>query len=242
MIKLRPDGRTVLNVFDDFEDLSFACANHVKLEIERLDYNLNLILPGGSTPHLLLNKLSSIVTNWQSIKVLLSDERLVSLKSLDSNTAMIKRELIDKIQKHKPDFFEMYRGNYDTEEEMQINLELSSIVGDNGNMLAVLGFGSDGHTASIFPFQRLIEHENETCCFTLQRPNETFKRRSLSTKMLLGSSNIIYLLKGKDKARRLYETILGDFDPAKNPVQRFTKNHAKPVEFFCDRAAAGLFI
>lgn len=240
MIKLRPHGKTVLNVFDDFEDLSFACAQHVRVKIDQLDYNLNLILPGGSTPHLLLNKLSSLITNWRCIRLILSDERLVSLNSLNSNTAMIKRELIDKIQNHKPDFFELYRGSLEEEEEIQVNLELSSIARANRNTLAVLGFGADGHTASIFPFQR--PNENEGCAFTLQRPDETFKRRSLSKRMLLGASNMVFLLKGKDKARPLYETILGEFDSTKNPVQHFIKNSAKPVEFFCDRAAAELFI
>ena len=65
----------------------------------------SFLIPGGSTPILFYNYLSKSINKWDTISFILSDERIVDQKSLNSNYQMIIKNLFDsKMSENNPNF------------------------------------------------------------------------------------------------------------------------------------------
>lgn len=115
----------------------------MKKEIKKIKENLkdsisfndeaSIVVSGGSSPTNFLQALDNIDLEWHKVRIMLLDERLVDVKDKKSNEKTLK-----------DNFFK----NYSKSAHYQSirNLEFS-----NNIDLAILGFGLDGHFASIFP-------------------------------------------------------------------------------------------
>ena len=108
-----------------------------------------MLLPGGRSPLAFYAKLMRSEMDWGGISIMATDERIVPICSSDSNTGMIKRELVDKIKRNqKPELITPFPENNDEIENFLI--EISNTLNNNLPNAAFLGMGSDGHTAGIF--------------------------------------------------------------------------------------------
>ena len=126
-------------------------------------------MPGGSTPIIFYSKLASRVQDWNNTKLLLSDERWVDEKSDYSNIRMVRENLIDQIKtKQKPTLISFHSNKFNIENR---NLSLTKIAKELSRneypCLSILGMGSDGHTAGLFPGNKdLIYNNKEDFIFT----------------------------------------------------------------------------
>ena len=93
----------------------------------------SMIISGGSSPTSLLKRLNDIDIEWKKVSVMLLDERLVNENNEYSNERYLKEN-----------FFKNY--SKDAKYQSIRNLKI-----DNEIDIAILGFGIDGHFASIFP-------------------------------------------------------------------------------------------
>ena len=159
-----------------------------------------ILLSGGSTPINLYSTLSLQNINWSKVKIGLVDERFVNNDSEFSNEKLIRKNLLQNYAKEAL-FFEMV---YSTDNE-KLNLEL---VNDKYSSfmkrldLTILGMGSDGHTASIFPndleSERIMNTKN-IGIYSTKAPEFPFNRITCS-KEIIGNSNDIFLFfTGKTK-------------------------------------------
>jgi 6-phosphogluconolactonase len=109
-----------------------------------------LLFSGGSTPRLLLNKLATINFDWTAVKIGLVDDRMVKKSSEYSNAAMIDAEFISKIKTEtRPSFYPLVINPTDSKANMKAVLSSLDSFGDLD--LVLLGMGTDGHFASLFP-------------------------------------------------------------------------------------------
>ena len=104
---------------------------------------------GGSTPALLFAELSKAAIEWKNVIVTLIDERLVPPTSPRSNARLVADKLLQG-PAAAANFVPLYHGTDDP--EAAATLARSAL----GKLpwpldVAVLGMGSDGHTASFFP-------------------------------------------------------------------------------------------
>ena len=58
----------------------------------------SVLFPGGQSPLAFYFKLKLSTIEWDGISIMAADERIVPMSSSDSNTGMIKRELVDRIK------------------------------------------------------------------------------------------------------------------------------------------------
>lgn len=119
-----------------------------------------LALAGGTTPRRLYKSLAvdEISIDWSRVEIYFSDERMVPLDSPDSNYAMARETLLDRVpipQDHVhavSTSLPPAEAASAYEETLRRTLDRSEPRLD----LALLGMGADGHTASIFPGSRLL--------------------------------------------------------------------------------------
>ena len=107
-----------------------------------------MVISGGSTPTEFYARLSKDeIFEHDKATFLLSDERIVSPKSKDSNVNLIENIFSDSLPLIPIVTDENYRHPKKVEEKLNSILAKSQFSPD----IALLGVGIDGHTASWFP-------------------------------------------------------------------------------------------
>lgn len=162
---------------------------------------IHIALSGGNTPKPILQKLSlTRDIDWGRLNFYQVDERCVPPDNDESNYKMIKEALLNNIGLPEENFHRM-KGEDDPFIETERYGDLiinNSIVFD----IALLGIGTDGHTASIFPSQFFIyKYKDVTALSTL--PGSKQKRITLTEEVINISEQKIFLVSGTDKSEVL---------------------------------------
>ena len=198
------------------------------------------IVPGGSTPVIFYSKLASRVQDWNNTKLLLSDERWVDEKSDYSNIRMVRENLIDQIKtKQKPTLISFHSDKFNIQNSNFSLTKIAKELSRNGYpCLCILGMGSDGHTAGLFPGNKDIINKNKEEFIFTQKKDELFPRISLTYNYLMKSNRLMFLISGEEKSSALRDCLEGRYDPVKYPIQYILFNYEKPIHIICDKSAA----
>jgi 6-phosphogluconolactonase len=167
-------------------------------------------LAGGSTPRRLYEILSSRKyidqTNWSCWMVYFSDERVVPLTDERSNYAMAKGALLrsGQIKEGNVYMVPVHLGDADrvaAEYETQIR---GSFKGDDMTVprfdLILLGLGSDGHTASLFPEKQALHSVDRLVVeSTPGILPPSVDRVTFTFPLINAARHVVFLVSGKDK-------------------------------------------
>lgn len=149
-----PDTNTMgsLNTFETRQALAEALADSVAAALARAVAErgaAGLAVSGGSTPKLFFEALSHRTLDWSKVTVTLVDERFVPVEDERSNHRLVATHLL-KNAAEAARFVPLYQPGVTAEEAAVIaSRETCGI--DEPFDVAVLGMGTDGHTASFFP-------------------------------------------------------------------------------------------
>ncbi len=116
-------------------------------------------LAGGNTPRRLYQLLAHVETiDWSRVHVCFSDERMVAQDSPDSNFKMARDSLLGIVAIPPGQVHPVPTSLSIDEAAQRYDQVLRDILPKDEPRLdlALLGMGSDGHTASIFPGSRLL--------------------------------------------------------------------------------------
>ncbi len=203
----------------------------------------DIALSGGSTPKKLFKVLAKKhreTIPWDKVHFWWGDERCVSPESEESNYKMAKDYLFSKISVPERNIHRI-KGEIQPEEEAiryaaEIRNNLKSKNGIPVFDIILLGLGEDGHTASIFPDQLNLFHE-EKLCAVASHPETGQKRITLTGRILNNAKRIYFLVTGESKADRISEIMSNDEAAKKLPAY-----HVEPVTgvlvWFIDEPAA----
>lgn len=217
-----------------------------KIAQELLAYSLenrpvHISLSGGSTPKLLFKTLAQVPYNteiqWQNLHFWWGDDRMVLPTDPESNYGEVQKLLFDYIQIPTENIHRI-RGEEPVETELKrFEQELSAVVPEQVFDWIILGMGTDGHTASLFPHQTNFDDPN--LAVIAKHPETGQIRISKTAKLIEQAKRITYLVTGASKAEILKEiqTTLAENLPY--PAAKIKAKNGV-TEWYLDKDAAEL--
>jgi 6-phosphogluconolactonase len=194
-------------------------------------------LSGGSTPRpvytLLAEGLFVSRLDWKRVHVFWGDERCVPPDHPDSNYRMAYRALLEHVA-IAPENVHRIPGELPPEEAAAVyRMELAEVLGEDGRFdLILLGMGTDGHTASLFPGTRAVgERERDVVAAWVERLSAW--RVTLTLPMINAARHVMFLVSGAAKAPVLARIHAGEALPA-----GFVRPQDGQLTWLVDRDAA----
>lgn len=204
-------------------------------------------MSGGSTPRLLYETLAasdySHLFDWARVYIFFGDERCVPPNDSDSNYRMLHESLISRVPIPDTNVYRM-KGELDPGASAEdYEKRLRSYFADSEWPefdLVLLGLGSDGHTASLFPGTgALTEIERWVAANYVARLQSY--RVTLTLPAINAAHNIAFLVTGKEKAATLRE-VLQEPEPSEKFPAQLVNPSKGTVAWFVDTAAAQLLM
>ncbi|MCU4174369.1 6-phosphogluconolactonase [Carboxylicivirga sp. N1Y90] len=231
-----------VQVFSDKKTLAKQFGDLLsKLSLEKKE--VYIALSGGSTPKAIFEVLSHEYKkkiDWSNLRFFWGDERIVEATDPESNFGMTREHLFDHVSTKAINIFRV-KGELSPDEAVDDYIDVISENVPQANDLPqfdliLLGMGDDGHTASIFPHQIGLWN-SENICELAQHPESGQFRVTLSGKVINNAKQIIFLVTGNNKAKKVKE-IINEEEVAKNyPAALVDKSKCT---WFLDKEVASL--
>jgi 6-phosphogluconolactonase len=213
--------------------------------------SFRVALAGGTTPkgvYSLLaddDRLRSQVA-WDQVQFFWGDERHVGPDHADSNFRMAQEAMLNRLPINASQVWRI-KGEYPdaarAAEEYERDLWSAFGAGPEGAEmprfdLVLLGMGPDGHTASLFPgTDALRERRRLVVANRVEQLNT--ERITLTPPVLNNAAEVVFLVRGPDKAGALKAVIEGSYQPDQLPAQLIRPLHGR-VLWLVDPSAARL--
>jgi 6-phosphogluconolactonase len=179
-----------------------------------------LAVSGGSTPKAFFEALSTRALAWTKVKVTLVDERFVPEDNPRSNHLLVKTHLL-KNEAAVAEFVPLYRPEATIEEAART---ASGIVPGMTEAfdVAILGMGTDGHTASFFPggdhLDAALDLKQPRRVMTMEAPGAGEARLTLSFSALHDAGLLVVHIEGAEKKAVLDKALAGT-DEKEMPIR-----------------------
>ena len=183
-------------------------------------------LAGGKTPLPLYRKLAGepyrLTFPWSKTSVFFSDERSVAPESPESNYGSVARALFDHVALEPSRIHRMDAGRSDEDDAvLEYAAALHARLGPEGRLdLAILGMGSDGHAASLFPGSSALQ-EHDRWVVTTTAPDGA-RRMTLTLALLNRARHVLFFVVGRDKAAMAKRILRGGAEDMMMPAARVT--------------------
>jgi len=196
-----------------------ALADEAARRIERVavaaDWHdpATLALAGGSTPKVAYQHLGSRCVAWAKLRLFFGDERCVPPDDDGSNYHMVRGALLDRVYM-PPENVHRMRGELSPEDgarqaEQELRREFPGQDVPRFDLM-ILGIGTDGHTASLFPGAPEVE-VTDRLCVPVHRPDLPQPWRvSMTLPVLNAAHQAMFLAADGAKAEVIARAVAGD--------------------------------
>jgi len=188
--------------FDSRDAASAAVAARlaglVGAQLDR-DATAHFVVGGGTTPQRCFDYLSEYELDWDKIQVALSDERWVPNDHDDSNERLVRDSML-KDAASAGHILSVYQAGMSVDERAQ---ELQTRKPENGFACSMVGMGSDGHFASLFPdadcLSEGLQLDNARFYIPVRTSASPHPRISMTLSALLASDEVLLFFFGEEK-------------------------------------------
>ena len=236
-------------IFPDYESLSQAAALYFAQAAEeaiRLRGRFLVALCGGETPLCLYEILATSPYReylpWEHIHFFWGDERCVPSDDLESNYGMAWQAWLKHISVPSSNIHRIQGELNPDQAAMKYQKELGEFAPEGHQWpnldWVLLGLGTDGHTASLFPGSSL-EQGNKFVAIAVKNISlgKLADRVSLTPLLFNRSRQVVFLVSGSGKKAALAASIKGKSDLLRWPAQRIQPQDGLLV-WMVDEAAA----
>ena len=235
-----------LHIYEDGATFNQAAAKLLtKLAQETVAQHgrFSLALCGGGTPtevyELLAERPFCDEVPWQQTHLFWGDERLVPPDDPRSNYGQVAQLLLNKVP-IPPQNIHRACGELEMETAVTNYINQLQAFASDGEIpfldVVLLGMGSDGHTASLFPGSP-VQQPEWVVGVTADYDGRPARRLSLTPKVINCARHVIFLVTGRSKAETLQKVLYGPHQPDKLPAQRIQPINGT-LTWLTDTAAA----
>jgi len=188
----------------------------------------SVALSGGSTPQRLFVRLAAAPyrskVDWSSLCIFWGDEREVPPEHSESNFRMAKENLLDRVPIPPNQIFRMEGERPAQEAAVRYEKVLHHAFSQNNKEgvprfdLILLGMGSDGHTASLFPETAVLEEREQWVAAPWVEKFHTH-RITLTPPLFNAAKQVLFVVSGSDKDQAAEAVLEGPFQPNRYPAQ-----------------------
>jgi 6-phosphogluconolactonase len=201
-----------------------------------------LCLSGGSTPKRLYASLEERDLDWPRVEIFFGDERHVPPDHKDSNYRMAREALFERVPLPAQNIHRIEAELPAPEAAARYEAVLSaSFALRTGELprfdLALMGMGTDGHTASLFPGSSLLEERRRLVASAAIEELDT-ERITLTVPVFEAAACLLFLVAGGDKASALARILAAEPGTGDLPAGRIVPRAGELV-WMVDHAAAG---
>lgn len=218
-----PKSQPNLFAFSGVDALAPALRSYIietqKAGIDRHD-SFKVAVSGGSLPKTLAAALlapssgPNDVVEWTKWEIFFADERAVPLDHADSNYALLKSELLDKLPAdQQPSVKPIDVAHLDDIQELADQYEKTLVASfasrDSVRLpifdLLLLGCGPDGHTCSLFPNHALLRETDAWVAPIEDSPKPPPRRITLTLPVVTHAVRIAFVATGGGKKEIMKE-------------------------------------
>ncbi len=223
-----------VEIFETPEQLASGAADFVAGVLAATDGRCDIGLAGGSTPQATYRQLLARDVEWDEVDFWLSDERWVPPDSDESNGHQAALGLVDDLPTAnflRPRFSEHLEP---ADSAAFYEASLRSVIRGRPALI-LLGLGTDGHTASLFPGTKGLSQAGDRWYIANHVPQLDTWRLSVTPHLLEIAERIAVIVSGSSKAEVLAEAI--ERPQGRYPLEILHRSDAA-VTVLADRAAA----
>ena len=202
----------------------------------------NIALAGGNTPRSTYEQWATVQDDrlWRKVHFFWGDERCVPPDDEDSNYKMAHESVLSKIKISDKQIHRI-RGEVNPEMEVQrYSREIKEHLPIVNNFpqfdLILLGLGTDGHTASLFPHSKTLK-EHSSIYVIAQHPQTGQRRISLTLPVINNARKVTFLVAGEEKAEIVHKIFRDKKNSLNLPAAKI-KPHAGILQWYLDEAAS----
>lgn len=240
--RIRPE----IHIAEDRGSLGRESADWLIAELSRPTGSgkVSFVCSGGTTPEATYRELAARGrprVDWSKIHLFWGDERCVPPHHPESNFGMTKNALLDRIEIPASNVHRIPgEASPPAKAAVAYEVELRDHFAEEGRRgldVVLLGLGADGHTASLFPGDPVLE-ETERWVRHVTAPEGYFpaSRITLTLPLLNQARCIVFLAAGDGKKAAVAEIL----DPGEGGRRDLPAARVEPRErlvWFLDRAA-----
>ncbi|RZZ89641.1 6-phosphogluconolactonase [Pseudoxanthomonas winnipegensis] len=188
-------------------------------------------LSGGTTPVRFFQALAEQPLPWKQVTITLVDERWVDESNARSNAALVRQHLMYGAAAVAR-FVPLYRSYDDGPEAAlpELEAELAQTLPLD---VAVLGMGTDGHTASFFPggdyLAQALDPAGTARVLPMHATAAGEARITLTLPVLAAARHLYLHIEGEQKARTLQEALAAQNPP---PIAVMLRAASTPVQTY----------
>jgi len=240
---------TKIRIFPTGEEtITNLGALFISLAVEQINQKeiFTVALSGGSTPKSLYEFLAQDSTAddlpWDKIHFFWGDERAVPPDHPDSNFLHASLTLLEPRQIPAENVHRI-RGELDPKTAAAMyQEEILDWFKDTLPRfdLVLLGMGTDGHTASLFPGSQAIQDSQQNKWVTAnQIPQLSSWRITFTANLINAAEQVVFLVTGQSKAETLVNVLEGPYLPDKYPSQLINPTSGN-LNWIIDQSAGNL--
>jgi 6-phosphogluconolactonase len=237
----------LIHISPDSNHLSTTVAEFViKLSHESVERSgkFHVAVSGGSLPGILGNKLKlpsySSKVSWANWVIWFVDERYLPLDNSESNYKVTKETLLNFVPIPAENIHHLDYSLPLPEAAKQYQSQLHKEFGNNLPELdlILLGMGPDGHTASLFPFHRLLNESSQWIASIEDSPKPPPQRITFTFPIINNAKNIAFVAAGEAKKEMLWKILEAEDIKEGELPSRLVKAKSGGVHWFIDAPAA----
>jgi 6-phosphogluconolactonase len=185
----------------------------------------HVLLAGGTTPKALYTLVASLAyrsrVDWERVVFFFGDERAVPPDDPQSNFRMADEALFrplgiagSSIHRMRAEAEDLKAAAAAYEDELRASFGAFPRFD-----LVLLGMGTDGHTASLFPGSPVLKEQSRWVAPVLDAPEPPHRRLTVTLPVLNAGHQVLFMVAGRHKAPALREVLEGTAPPEQYPAK-----------------------